>query len=77
MRHILQGVIKNEEVCRQDYLQLGYGLLSGKLLSIKVRGQFNPEKFQLQSSNLCVMMPKEWYPISRTVSVPSLSAVNN
>ena len=38
MRSILQGVIKNGEVCRQDYLQLGYGLLSGKLLSIKYAG---------------------------------------
>ena len=38
MRSILQGLIKNGKVCREDYLQLGYGLLSGKLLSIKYAG---------------------------------------
>ena len=38
MRSILAGVIKSSDVSREDYLQLGYGLLSGKLLRIKYSG---------------------------------------
>lgn len=34
MKSILEGLLKNQEVGRSDYLNLGYGLLSGKLLSI-------------------------------------------
>ena len=35
LRSILQGVLKNSRLCRDDYLQLAYGLLSGKLLTVK------------------------------------------
>ena len=38
MRSILAGVIKSTDVSREDYLKLGYGLLSGKLLRIKYSG---------------------------------------
>lgn len=34
MKSILEGLLKNQGVGRSDYLNLGYGLLSGKLLSI-------------------------------------------
>ena len=36
LRSILQGVLKNGALGRSDYLQLAYGLLSGKLPVIKL-----------------------------------------